>query len=230
MSDKDYYESGGDGYSMSKLATTDSRVYNLSLRLDELFEGSKILDIGCGDLYLSKLHPKLQWSGIDIHPLPGVTPHDLTITPYPFPEASFDAVVCSEVLEHLFEPLEVIQEAHRLLKNYGKLYITVPNFNSFDFHLQDHREQLYTPNKSHSVEHIRNYTPASMAALLERKGFEPESVIGNSAHMCQWLRHARDVLQTTMPTVPPVELDHLLGQMFPDRCAGFLIIAKKCPK
>ncbi|MGZ8271523.1 MAG: class I SAM-dependent methyltransferase [Methylophilus sp.] len=52
------------------------------------------------------------------------------ITNIPEPEASFDVILCSEVLEHLPDPLRAIDEFSRLLKPGGKLILTAP-FASF---------------------------------------------------------------------------------------------------
>jgi SAM-dependent methyltransferase len=46
------------------------------------------------------------------------------------PEASFDVIVISHVLEHLRRPLETMQECKRLLKQGGLLVVSVPNLHS----------------------------------------------------------------------------------------------------
>jgi ubiquinone/menaquinone biosynthesis C-methylase UbiE len=48
------------------------------------------------------------------------------ITAIPAPDASFDAILCSEVLEHVPEPTLALDEFARLLKPGGKLIITAP--------------------------------------------------------------------------------------------------------
>src|SRR5262245_55869415 len=45
----------------------------------------------------------------------------------PFDDNSFDAVICIEVLEHLFEPQRAVDEMRRVLSSGGKVIITVPN-------------------------------------------------------------------------------------------------------
>jgi ubiquinone/menaquinone biosynthesis C-methylase UbiE len=47
-------------------------------------------------------------------------------TQIPVPEASFDAVLCTEVLEHVPEPIKVVNEFSRILKPGGKLLLTAP--------------------------------------------------------------------------------------------------------
>jgi SAM-dependent methyltransferase/uncharacterized protein YbaR (Trm112 family) len=47
--------------------------------------------------------------------------HDL-----PFPDATFDAVVCQAVLEHVLDPPRVVAEIHRVLRPTGLLYAEIP--------------------------------------------------------------------------------------------------------
>lgn len=48
------------------------------------------------------------------------------ITAIPVPDASFDAILCSEVLEHVPEPTHALDEFARLLKPGGQLILTAP--------------------------------------------------------------------------------------------------------
>ena len=44
----------------------------------------------------------------------------------PIEDAAFDAVLCTQVLEHLEWPRESVKEMYRVLKPGGTLYMTVP--------------------------------------------------------------------------------------------------------
>jgi len=50
--------------------------------------------------------------------------------PYPFEDESVDEVHMYHVLEHLNNPLQKVEELHRILKVGGKLFIRVPHFSS----------------------------------------------------------------------------------------------------
>ncbi|PWB44012.1 MAG: hypothetical protein C3F12_12300 [Candidatus Methylomirabilota bacterium] len=48
------------------------------------------------------------------------------ITAIPVPDQSFDVIVCTEVLEHVSRPIEVIREISRILRPRGRAFITAP--------------------------------------------------------------------------------------------------------
>lgn len=53
---------------------------------------------------------------------------DLEKVPYPLEDSSFDAVVMTEVYEHLRDyPVHALQEVRRILAPAGRLYFTTPN-------------------------------------------------------------------------------------------------------
>ena len=52
---------------------------------------------------------------------------DLNHQQLPFPDASFDVVTCTEVVEHLEHYRDTLRDMHRVLKPGGTLVITTPN-------------------------------------------------------------------------------------------------------
>lgn len=112
--------------------------------LAELPKGLRILDAGAGELRNKPLCAHLDYVSQDFCQYDGVgdgkglqTKQWQTggidvvsdITRIPLPDGSFDAVLCSEVLEHLPEPTRALDEFSRLLKPGGRLILTAP-FNS----------------------------------------------------------------------------------------------------
>lgn len=62
----------------------------------------------------------------------------------PFLDQAFDVVLCTEVLEHVANPEEMIREIYRVLKNGGTGIVTIPW--SARFHYQPHDYHRYTPS------------------------------------------------------------------------------------
>jgi predicted SAM-dependent methyltransferase len=84
------------------------------------------IDIGCGAL------KKEGFIGIDILELPEVDiVHDLNVFPYPIRENEVTEIWMDQVLEHLNDPLKVIEELYRICQNEASITICVPYFRSF---------------------------------------------------------------------------------------------------
>src|SRR3546814_8619033 len=66
----------------------------------------------------------------------------------PFPDQSFEAVICSEVLEHVPDPRLVLDEIARVLKPGGCLLLTVPFL--FRIHADPHDFGRYTDTFWHA--------------------------------------------------------------------------------
>src|SRR5688572_16096034 len=97
---------------------------DLSFFMKLMGHQAHILDIGSG----SKKPYKELLNG-DIHiGIDMFNPSDVQgdIKNLPFANAAVDLVVCTEVLEHVPEPVTVLQEARRVLKKGQYLILTVP--------------------------------------------------------------------------------------------------------
>lgn len=233
MSDmQEYYKKGHTNYTMEQMSleNLDSRLSNIVEAVKRVTEeNGKLLDIGCGDGFLKKALPNFEYQGIDIDNtrFPEAIKHDLAVTPYPVSSESIDTIVCSEVLEHLWEPEKTIKEMFRILKFRGKGIITVPNYNNIDYILDNYRQLIYDKNNPFTVEHIRQYTVPSLSAMFEQNGFEVLSALGNSTHMQQFFAGPRRILAGLMGTDDLTKVDVILGQMFPHYCMGLLLVVSK---
>ncbi len=140
---------------------------------------SSVLDMGAGsgdDLSLAKsLYPRARLLGIETLP-PAVRALrergvrvisvDLERERIPLRDASMDAVVLNQVLEHVKELFWILHEATRVLKPGGSLIVGVPNLASLHnrFLLLFGRQP--SPLKSLSA-HVRGFTRGDLAAFLE---------------------------------------------------------------
>lgn len=120
-----------------------------------------IYDIGCGDKpFAPFLKDKVkEHIGVDIEDGFYDSSHiDMVGTAYevPAPDGSADAVISSQVIEHLEKPVDAILETHRLLKPSGLLFLSFPFM--YPIHAAPH-------------DYCR-YTEFSMDKMLDDNGFE----------------------------------------------------------
>ena len=170
--------------------------------------GKRILEVGsgCGSLlvYGRAFH------GLDIHGIEPGSQSDFSTTmavchrlldhhglshdvvreasgeAIPHPDASFDIVYSSNVLEHVGDPAAVLAEAIRVLKPGGILCFVVPNYGSW---WEGHYGELWLP-----------HMPAWLAKLYVRAlGRDPSYVdtlnLVNRGRMERWLAPHRDRIE-----------------------------------
>jgi glycosyltransferase involved in cell wall biosynthesis len=101
---------------------------------------SKVLEVGCGSgTVFGRLLPSRSVYAMDIgkgfvnfchEKYKGNDDSGLVVADaryIPFRTETFDYVICSEVLEHLWRPETALQEFHSILRPNGRLIITTPN-------------------------------------------------------------------------------------------------------
>jgi len=103
--------------------------------------------------------------------------------PYPYADASFDTVLCCELIEHLFEdPMHMMSEINRILKPGGHLVLTTPNIGSLrsisaillGYHPAFFPAYIRPRVEGEEAEarHNREYVPMEIQHLLTDSGFE----------------------------------------------------------
>ncbi|GAI07822.1 unnamed protein product, partial [marine sediment metagenome] len=94
-------------------------------------------------------------------------------TNLPFPENSFDYVICSEVIEHIPEDEKAISEVKRVLKNNGIFIITTPNWLSWYGLARKIAEKLFKKPFTANDQPIDNWsTPFSLKKKLTKYSFK----------------------------------------------------------
>lgn len=113
----------------------DSLLHKLAARYEPPDRGYRLLDVGPG---LGTLMLEARSKGLEVLGLEPcrrlaarLVDQGLSVIPEPIdtvalPEAAFDIIVMSEVLEHVTSPREVLQKASRFLAKNGLLYLKVP--------------------------------------------------------------------------------------------------------
>ena len=155
---------------------------------EKLAPGTSILDAGAGECIYKKFFPHCHYKSIDLAVgesrwnyanLDYVSPlHDM-----PIEDEAFDAVLCTQVLEHLEWPRESVKEMYRVLKPGGRLYLTVP----------------MAQNEHQTPYDFFRYTSYGLASICKHAGFKEINTVPMGG---LWVRWAYE-LPRAMSIFPP---------------------------
>jgi SAM-dependent methyltransferase len=102
---------------------------------------------------------------------------------FPYPDEHFDLVIAGEIIEHLiYDPMHMLVEARRVLRDGGFLLLTTPNVGSItsvaktlDGHDNPQIFFLYkvpAPGEEPDIGHMREYTAYEIGEAVKAAGFE----------------------------------------------------------
>jgi SAM-dependent methyltransferase len=126
--------------------------------------------------------------------------HDI----YPYPSERFGAVLCCELIEHLYEdPMHLMEEVNRILRPGGHLVLSTPNvcsLRAIAASLLNYHPGLFHQYVKPDAEgkrdprHAREYAPRDVQTLFESAGFEVVRLetgpyLERKSLEYQWVRH-----------------------------------------
>ena len=179
----DFYRLKGEGY---ELYDPEAMVrYQNVLRWISLRDGIAIREVGCKYAVLRDILAKralrADYVAVDIDAetlkkIPGFNErqficHDVN-EGLPFEDSSADYLVCLEVLEHLENATAFLEEAKRVLRQRGRLIVSVPNPYSWMEWLANLRRFGDTEG------HVATYTHQNIDALMKFSGLVVRDVMG----------------------------------------------------
>jgi 2-polyprenyl-3-methyl-5-hydroxy-6-metoxy-1,4-benzoquinol methylase len=145
-------------------------------------QARRVLDVGCGNVALARrlADAGLDVTGVDWDPkavqlaskrVPQAHFEVARFSDQP-PACDFDAVVSTEVIEHLFDPDELLQFALRALRPGGTLVLSTPHHG----YLKNLVLSLTNGWDKHFMTdvlagHIKFFSRRTLTAALERNGF-----------------------------------------------------------
>jgi SAM-dependent methyltransferase len=156
---KEQYQPGTLGLIINPFYFARKELFNGISLISRQVSG-KVLDIGCGQKPYAHLFSSSEYVGLEID-LPenrakGIADVYYKGNNFPLHSKEFDWALCTQVLEHVFNPDEFLSEVSRILKDGGYLFLTVPFV--WDEHEQPHD--------------YARYSSFGIKYLLEKHGFE----------------------------------------------------------
>lgn len=109
---------------------------------------------------------------------------DLSNDNLPVEDSSIDIIIFNEVIEHLFDCQHALNEIYRILKKWGKLYISTHNSFNFFMRIKFLLGKIPAPSLdvSHETmwEHIRLFNRELLQKLLLRAWFKNNHITNRS--------------------------------------------------
>ena len=193
----------GEGRGRSFLSRFFSRVESLLYRervwkIARLRKEGRILDVGCGDGKFLEAMKHRGWVGYGVETSRvgaevarfkrGLEVFNGELVARKFESGFFDVVTLWQVLEHVRDPLRILREVGRILKEDGLLYVSAPNIESFQAKFGGCRWFHFDVPR-----HLYHYSPRTLKGMLEQSGFK---VIG--IDHWSWEYNPVGLLQSTM--------------------------------
>lgn len=182
---EDYYIGEGFGYEnyAGQLQNRLRRSHNILTFLERFSGRGKLLDVGCATgsflmaarergwetqgVEMSKFSSKYARERYDLNVITG-TLENANISKH-----SFDVITMLDVFEHSRNPLKLLQESKKILKNGSLLFVSVPNFGC----LQSRRAKgNWKQLKPHY--HLYHFTAKTVSKLLKTAGFKLMDIRG----------------------------------------------------
>jgi SAM-dependent methyltransferase len=158
-----------------------------------LHAGARVLDMGAGSCPYRALFAHCRYETQDFAGLGddqlrdggyGQIDYRCDIADVPVEDASFDAILCTEVLEHVAEPIKAVHEMARILKPGGRLMLTAPLGSGI------HQEPYH---------YYGGYTPYWYRDFLGAAGFSQITVEANAGSFKSFAQESIRFVQTTRP-------------------------------
>lgn len=153
------------------------KINNLSFKKNARFIKGRVVDLGCGFAPYKKdiLEVASEYCGVDwagtLHDKTNIDVFADLTRQLPLESDSADTVTSFQVMEHLPEPGFFLAECHRILKQGGYLFITVP----FMWHMHEEPHDYF------------RYTRYGLEHLLKKNGFVDITIGETTGFWQMWI-------------------------------------------
>jgi dolichol-phosphate mannosyltransferase len=135
---------------------------------------TRVLDIGCGSSRIVQSLPQSVGLDMQIRKLrwlraPGRQLVQASLMKLPFADSGFDAVICSEVIEHIDRDAIDLSDMVRVLAPGGTLVLGTPDYGRWIWRALEGLYKKIFP-QGYATEHINPYTRRELRREIERLG------------------------------------------------------------
>jgi SAM-dependent methyltransferase len=179
--------------------------------------GSRVIDVGAGEAPYRELFAAQSYLTLDRADTPHSGSVDLNgdADSIPAEADSFDAVLCTQVLEHVAEPRNALREFHRVLRPGGLLIATVP------FVWEEHETPFdYYRYTRYGIDHLvcragfenvevrpRTDCFTTLAQLMRNASWAMGAAPDGKDQLRQEAREALELIADAMITLAPLDVN-----------------------
>ncbi len=137
--------------------------------------GGRVLDVGCGSSRILRDLGNVVGVDIALHKLRFMRRYGLPLTQasifaLPFADASFDTIVCSEVIEHINRGDGPFRELARVHRDGGRLVLGTPDYGRRSWRVIEAAYRVLAPG-GYADEHITQYRHDDLRDLVVSLGY-----------------------------------------------------------
>ena len=167
----------------------DRNRFQLYIDLVTKVRPNVVLDMGCGPGYFAYLlkqnNPEITVHGFDISKsalkrakyVDKKFKLDLDNQDVPQQDEYYDAIICAEFLEHLYDVKHALSEMCRLLKKDGIGVVSVPNYSFWRYRIDSLLGKI--PHTMLNEKHVRFFNIALVKRKIEEVGLKVNKTLGS---------------------------------------------------
>lgn len=158
-----------------------------------------LLDVGCGNGSFLDQMRSLGWEVAGVEPdgeavsvaleRYGLDVFEGSLEEAGFPEGHFDAITANHVIEHVQDPIGLLKECRRVLKQGGTLVVSTPNINSLGRSTFDEAWLHWDPPR-----HLYLFSPQTVRVCAEAAKLDIQE-LKTTARAARWMYAASSLIR-----------------------------------